>query len=902
MKDRYLLIVLLIIAGFQTYAQLQISASGTNYLINFDDNMAGVNNGAFQGTGFSPSPTVGQLNSNAWATTGMSEGNSAFGATKTSGVFAKGVSAGEVVDGGFYAFDVDEKNSINYALGFQPTQNDFTPGTITLKIENTTGQYISAIDLAFDIWNYNDHNYSTKLNFAYSYDNITFVDVSLLDYSSPASLILDPLKGSTKWESSSQRVTITDLAVANGNSFYLRWTTDDFNTLTTELRDEIAIDDINVNVTTTANPAPLIENIVYTQYPTTSDAITVTADVSDVNGIVSSVKLKYGTSTGLYTETPIMTNTTGNQYTYTIPASTFINNSPVFFVVEGSDNAAASRDSKEYSLTVKNAVITTLPYSQTFNINLGDCSTFDVQGSKKSWYWYEDNQILRAPPEQFAECSGFNSGEAEEDWLILPGVILTNTLTEVISFSTYYNFGIDGLGTFDLVYSTDYPGTGSPEGFTWNTLTFQKPTKKQQWYFSELVELPSFLNGTVYLAFKYTNPNNNYRTWRVDDISISSSVVIYPEPTNYPTNFTATGPNGSTIITTWEDALGPNLPSGYHIKVNTTGAFTPPVDGTTVSPDLDLSDGEGSINIFHGNFERTNWTGLLPNTTYYFKIYSYSNTGNLIDFKTDGSPPTAFATTTVGSTAQNGDIIFTEFMAAPGSVPDSHGEWFEIFNTTNAAINLDGWLIESFDGEKNIQHTILSNPQLVIPAKSFLVLGLNPDTVTNGGVPVDYTYEEIFLSNTQDYLRITTDRRTPMDFIDWGDNSVWGIRTGQSLIFVGDPLTADNNDGNNWMPSMIREKGYNNNTQTDLGSPGTNGLFQNLIESTTWTGTGNWSEGNKPGQTNWSNGSPGKNVQVTIQGTSTVDFPLVFPAKCGKLIIDPSGSLIIPPGKALSTE
>ena len=899
MKKQYLLIILICISGFQSYAQLQISASGTNYLINFDANMVGVNNGAFQGTGFSPSPVAGQLNSNAWATTGMSEGNSAFGDTKTSGVFAKGKSVGGVVDGGFYAFDVDGKNNTtNYALGFQPTQNDFTPGSITLKIENTTGQYIESINLAFKIWNYNDFDYSTKLSFSYSYDNITFVDVSVLNYSSPAVFVADPFKGGAKWESSIIGTVINDLAVPNNGFIYLRWTTDDLNELTTESRDEIALDDINVAVSTVANPAPLIENVVYTPYPTTSDAITVTANVSDINGTVSSVILKYGTSTGLYTATPLMTNSSGNQYTYTIPANTFINNSPVFFAIEASDNTSATRISNEYSLNIRNAITTTLPYSQSFDINLGDCYPISVKGSKKSWYWSSEKK------EKFAEGSGYNTGEEEEDWLILPGVVLSTTQAEFIDFQTYYNFGIDGVGTFDLVFSTDYPGTGSPEAFTWTTLNFQKPTKKQQWYYSELIELPAFLSGTVYLAFKYTNPNYEYRTWRVDKINITNLTAINPEPTNYPTAFTATAPNGSTIVTTWVDAVGTNLPFGYHLQVNTTGIFTAPVDGVPVDPDVDLSDGEGSINIFHGGFENVPWTGLLPNTTYYFRIYSYSNSGDLINFKTDGSPPTVSATTTAGSSAQPRDVIITEFMAAPGSISDSYGEWFEIFNTTNAAINLDGWMIESSDGGvNNIQHTILSNPQLVIPAKSFLVLGLNPDTLTNGGVPLDYTYEEIFFSNTGDYLRIKTDNQRVMDFIDWKDPLVWDVRIGQSLIFAADPLTADNNDGHNWIPSLIREKGYSNSTQTDLGSPGTNGVFQNLIQSTTWTGTGKWSEGNKPGQTNWSNGSPGSNVQVTIQGTSTVDFPLVFPAKCGKLIIDPSiGNLVIPPGKALSTE
>ncbi|HKO78025.1 MAG TPA: lamin tail domain-containing protein, partial [Flavobacterium sp.] len=851
MKKQYLLIILICISGLRTHAQLEISSGGTNYLINFDGNMAGVNTGAFQGTGFSPSPVAGQLNSNAWATTGMSEGNSVFGGTYTSGVFAKGISEGEIVDGGFYAFDVDEKvNTSNYALGFQPTQNDFTPGTITLKIKNTTGQYIEAINLAFKIWNFNDFDYSTKLSFAYSYDNITFVDVSVLNYSSPAVFVADPFKGGAKWESSLIGTVINDLAVPNNGFIYLRWTTDDLNPLTTESRDEIALDDINVAVSTVANPAPLIENVVYTPYPTTSDAITVTADVSDVNGTVSSVILKYGTSTGLYTATPLMTNSSGNQYTYTIPANTFINNSPVFFAIEASDNASATRISNEYSLNIRNAVTTTLPYSQSFDTNLSDCYPISVKGSKKSWYWSSEKN------DQFAEGSGYNTGEEEEDWLILPGVVLSTAQAEFIDFETYYNFGIDGVGTFDLVFSTDYPGTGSPEGFTWTPLNFQKPTKKQQWYYSELIELSPFVSGTVYLAFRYTNPNYEYRTWRVDKINITSSTVINPEPTNYPTAFTATAPNGSTIITTWVDAVGTNLPFGYHLQVNTTGVFTAPVDAVPVDPDVDLTDGEGSINIFHGGFENVPWTGLLPNTTYYFRIYSYSNSGDLINFKTDGSPPTVSATTTAGSSAQPGDVIITEFMAAPGSASDSYGEWFEIFNTTNAPINLDGWVIESTDGLSNVQHTIVSDPPLVIPAKGFLVLGLNADVLTNGGVPVNYVYDKIFLSNTDDYLRIRTDTQTEMDFIDWSETAVWGIRTGQTLIFIAESLTADNNDGHNWIPSLIREKGYSNSTQTDLGSPGTNGLFQNLIQSTTWTGTGNWSEGNKPGQTNWSNGSP----------------------------------------------
>jgi len=54
---------------------LQLSTANTNYIIDFDNTVANVNNGQFNGTGFTTSPAVGQLNSNAWATEGMSDGD-----------------------------------------------------------------------------------------------------------------------------------------------------------------------------------------------------------------------------------------------------------------------------------------------------------------------------------------------------------------------------------------------------------------------------------------------------------------------------------------------------------------------------------------------------------------------------------------------------------------------------------------------------------------------------------------------------------------------------------------------------------------------------------------------------------------------------------------------------------
>lgn len=109
-----------------------------------------------------------------------------------------------------------------------------------------------------------------------------------------------------------------------------------------------------------------------------------------------------------------------------------------------------------------------------------------------------------------------------------------------------------------------------------------------------------------------------------------------PEPSNYPTQFTALA-DGVDAYVVWEDATGAQLPSKYLVLAS-TGSITVPVDGTPV-PDSDLAK-----NVPYG-LNGIVFEGLQPNTTYHFAIFPYTNSGANIDYKTDGSYPTATATT-----------------------------------------------------------------------------------------------------------------------------------------------------------------------------------------------------------------------------------------------------------------
>ena len=132
-----------------------------------------------------------------------------------------------------------------------------------------------------------------------------------------------------------------------------------------------------------------------------------------------------------------------------------------------------------------------------------------------------------------------------------------------------------------------------------------------------------------------------------DDFSFNGDQNIYPEPTNYPTAFTATA-SGVTITLDWTDAIGEQLPSAYLIQGEVVPVrnsdFEVPVDGTPVSDDLDFSDGSAAVNVLYG-VETFEFTGLTPGTAYQFIIYPYTNSGSDIDYKTDGDAPTADAVT-----------------------------------------------------------------------------------------------------------------------------------------------------------------------------------------------------------------------------------------------------------------
>jgi len=123
---------------------------------------------------------------------------------------------------------------------------------------------------------------------------------------------------------------------------------------------------------------------------------------------------------------------------------------------------------------------------------------------------------------------------------------------------------------------------------------------------------------------------------------------------------------------------------------------------------------------------------------------------------------------TLVSAAEPGDIIITEIMQNPAAVPDDKGEWFEIYNTTGSAININGWIIKDNDTDS---HTIDNGGSLSVSAYGFLVLGRNGDSGQNGGYTCDYEYSGFLLANGDDEV-ILMEGATEICLVSWARRCV----------------------------------------------------------------------------------------------------------------------------------
>ena len=149
--------------------------------------------------------------------------------------------------------------------------------------------------------------------------------------------------------------------------------------------------------------------------------------------------------------------------------------------------------------------------------------------------------------------------------------------------------------------------------------------------------ISSLSPNTTYYYRAYATNSNGVTTYG----SNLSFNTYKAEPSGQASSFTCGTTTTTTIPLTWSAATGAVLPDGYLIKWSTVSyaAITAPTD--TVPE----ADGATTKNIAFGTNTYT-LTGLSSGTTYFFKIFTYTNSGVGIDYNIISAPQTTCATLT----------------------------------------------------------------------------------------------------------------------------------------------------------------------------------------------------------------------------------------------------------------
>jgi hypothetical protein len=147
------------------------------------------------------------------------------------------------------------------------------------------------------------------------------------------------------------------------------------------------------------------------------------------------------------------------------------------------------------------------------------------------------------------------------------------------------------------------------------------------------------------------------------------------------------------------------------------------------------------------------------------------------------------------------DLLITEVMANPAALSDSLGEWFELYNPSEAEINLRGYSI----GDDGARRHSFDSDLLILPGE-YLTLARS----SNPGFEADYVYDSFALSNGGDEI-VLRDGSTELLRLDYGaDFAV----AGQSRELQQLPMLASNYGLT--LASLSYGAG-------DIGTPGTAG-------------------------------------------------------------------------------
>lgn len=154
-------------------------------------------------------------------------------------------------------------------------------------------------------------------------------------------------------------------------------------------------------------------------------------------------------------------------------------------------------------------------------------------------------------------------------------------------------------------------------------------------------------------------------------------------------------------------------------------------------------------------------------------------------------------------------VVISEFLAHPLAVAEELGEYVELFNMTDAPVDLKGWTIKD-DGADS--HTIAT--QLIVLPRRYVVLAASADSRVNGGVAAAYQLSRFTLGNTMDDILLLDSAGKVIDGFSYAAADGFALTAGVALSLRNPFQSSD--VPSNWCEEPAPWSG----SAGDRGSPG----------------------------------------------------------------------------------
>jgi hypothetical protein len=420
---------------------------------------------------------------------------------------------------------------------------------------------------------------------------------------------------------------------------------------------QVSIDNVTWTSYSTGNEPPSITNI--TQDPasgiTSSTTVSVSADVTDSDGTVEGVELKWGTSTGNYPNSIDMSLSTKGTYVTDTDIPLQIDGTTVYYVIYAIDDDADDATSAEQSYTVTDPVAEPSNHPTNFAAVVNSASTITVAWTDASPA--VAGYLIKGSTTSYAAIVDPLDGTPESDALLVQNIAAgaqTHQFTGLAASTQYFFkiFPYNGSGA-TINYKTD--DTVPQDDATTEVAPVPIAPSPGVVFISEVSDATGFNNE--YIEF-YNNSGD------IIDLS-NSKLIMQTDGTVWNisnlTGDTEIPANGLFVITrgatktAFETEWGA-LPTNCNYSEGTSGMFF----GTSTTRRWVLKDG-GNPGIDDGTLiddtettvaGETNRTFQYPTGTWTTEGFSGNSTPGYLDSDED---PAAYIWTDEGTESNWGD-------------------------------------------------------------------------------------------------------------------------------------------------------------------------------------------------------------------------------------------------------